>query len=91
MKRVFKCHYCGKPGHLKHDCCIRIVDERRKASDSRLREKANQVCSSASRRMCKDKKLFTMMKTLEKPLEMVLGHRHVVKPQQQGTVPLAMK
>ena len=21
-KRVFKCHYCGKPGHLKRDCRI---------------------------------------------------------------------
>ena len=44
MKQVFKCRYCGKPGHLKCDCCIRIADERReKASDSRPREKANQV------------------------------------------------
>ena len=47
--------------------------------------------SSASSRMCKDKKLFTMMKTLEKPLEMVLRDRHVVKAQQEGTEPLTMK
>ena len=32
-----------------------------------------------------------MMKTLEKPLDVVLGGRHVVKAQQQGTVPLRMK
>ena len=37
--------------------------------------------------MCKDKKLFTMMNTLENPLEVVLGDGHVVKAQQQGTVP----
>ena len=27
VKRVFKCRYCGKPGHLKRDCCIRIADK----------------------------------------------------------------
>ena len=32
-----------------------------------------------------------MTKTLEKPLEVVLGDGHVVKAQQQRTVPLTMK
>lgn len=24
-----KCYYCGKPGHIKRNCCIRIAEERK--------------------------------------------------------------
>ena len=34
-KNVIKCHYCGKPGHIKLNCCILAADEK-KANFSKL-------------------------------------------------------
>ena len=48
-RNVVKCHYCGKPGHIKRNCRILAADERRASSgsrhksDTKLKAQANKA------------------------------------------------
>jgi len=53
-KNVIKCHYCGKPGHIKRNCCILTADERianfssKHKNDTKPKVQANKATSQKS-------------------------------------------
>ena len=52
-RNVIKCHYCGKPGHIKRNCHILAADERKadsgskRKSDTKSKAQANKATTKA--------------------------------------------